>query len=218
MSDLDRFPTERRSYRVYRLASFPKFRDFVTKVGIDSRGQLDLEAAVVAAGLQYLLRSDPSALLDLPFAKRTFRRRILATRFSDGTYRVFYSSLEIRTAECETVSWATRSYFGQPTSDRQLHYAELNCEFVGNVKDLTVSESLRAKLIAPRDYGYCNRLGADAARRGLDGLVVPSARCIGTNLPVFSRKALRSPAIIAVAVLKWIAESKEAVVRTTSVA
>ncbi len=185
----------------------------MTKLGIDSRGQKGLAAVAIEAGLQYLVRSDLSVLLDLPFAKRKFSNRLLATRFSDGTRRVFYSSLEILTAECETVSWVTRSYRGQPKRDRPLHYAELTCGFVGNVKDLTASTSLRAKLVDPSDYAYCNRLGSDACERGLDGLVVPSARCSGTNLPVFSRKALSSPAIIAIAVLTWSVESNDVMLR-----
>jgi hypothetical protein len=43
-------------------------------------------------------------------------------------------------------------------------------------------------------YTFCNRIGAEAGRLELDGLVVPSARQEnGSNLPVFKRPATRDP-------------------------
>ncbi len=49
-------------------------------------------------------------------------------------------------------------------------------------------------LIHGNDYTFCNRLGAEAVSQDLDGLLAPSVRKPGgTNVPVFSRRALSNP-------------------------
>ena len=53
------------------------------------------------------------------------------------------------------------------------------------------------KLTHDHDYELCNRLGAEAVAMKpmkLDGLLAPSARKKdGTNVPVFTRKAIHNP-------------------------
>ena len=52
-------------------------------------------------------------------------------------------------------------------------------------------ESAWPDLVHSTDYTFCNKLGAEATRSGLDALLAPSVRRAGgTNLPVFARRAL----------------------------
>lgn len=126
-------------------------------------------------------------LSDAPFRpKRKLRRQ---TRYSDGTFPVFYSSLEPETAEAEVGHWLP-DVMGRPRTVRTFYYVRLECTFSGLEKDLRTKTSEWPDLVHEADYTFCNRLGAEAQRLDLDGLVVPSARHPGANLPVFRRAAI----------------------------
>lgn len=71
-----------------------------------------------------------------------------------------------------------------------MYYRRLECTFSGREKDLRAKVSEWPDLVHETDYTYCNRIGAEARRLDLDGLVVPSARLPGANLPVFRRAAI----------------------------
>lgn len=216
MSDLDEFPTTLRSYFVYRLARIPNIRTFISKMRISAVGEQEVVSATMNAGRNFRPQVRLNNLLDMPFAARDSRKPIHSTRYSDGSHRVFYSSLDIRTAERETISWAERKFIGRPSRDRKLHYDEFSCNFTGKVRDISESNSLMNKLTDPDDYRYCNQLGTDAVSLGLDGLVVPSARCSGKNLPVFARPALSSPRRVGFAVLVWRQETKKITLEKTT--
>jgi len=129
-------------------------------------------------------------LLDGPFRlKRRLRRR---TRFSDGSFPVFYSSLDSATAETEVRYWLPR-YVGKPQHPRTAYYRRFSCTFDGIEKDLRAKVSDWPDLIHDNDYSFCNQLGAEARRLEVDGLVTLSARRQGTNLPVFTRQAVSDP-------------------------
>ncbi len=126
-------------------------------------------------------------LCDAPFRpKRKLRRR---TRYSDGTFPVFYSSLAPETAEAEVGHWLP-VVMGRPKTARTMYYLRLECTFSGREKDLRAKVSEWPGLVHETDYTFCNRLGAEVRRLDLDGLVVPSARHSGANLPVFRRAAI----------------------------
>ena len=127
-------------------------------------------------------------LCDAPFRpKRKLRRR---TRYSDGTFPVFYSSLAPETAEAEVGYWLP-VVMGRPKTARTIYYLRLECTFSGREKDLRAKVSAWPNLVHEADYTFCNQLGAEARKLGLDALVVPSARHVGANLPVFGRHAIR---------------------------
>lgn len=126
-------------------------------------------------------------LCDAPFRpKRKLRRR---TRYSDGTFPVFYSSLAPETAEAEVGHWLP-VVMGRPKTARTMYYLRLECTFSGREKDLRAKVSAWPDLVHEADYSFCNRLGAEARRLDLDALVVPSARHPGANLPVLRRAAI----------------------------
>ena len=129
-------------------------------------------------------------LLDGPFRpKRRLRHR---TRFSDGSFPVFYSSLDSATAEAEMRYWFPR-YSGRPQHPRTAYYRRFSCTFDGIEKDLRTKISEWPDLVHDNDYSFCNQLGAEARRLEVDGLVTLSARHEGANLPVFARQAVSDP-------------------------
>lgn len=128
-------------------------------------------------------------LCDAPFRpKRKLRRR---TRYSDGTFPVFYSSLAPETAEAEVGHWLP-VVMGRPKTARTMYYLRLECTFSGREKDLRAKVAEWPDLVDETDYALCNRIGAEALALELDGLVVPSTRHSGANVPVFRRQAIRN--------------------------
>lgn len=132
-------------------------------------------------------------LLDGPFRPRAKLRR--RTRFSDGSFPVFYSALAAETANAEMAYWFRKAYAGEPPGKRTAYYQGFRCTFEGLEKDLRPKAPDWPDLVHDSDYSFCNRLGAEARERGVDGLVVPSARHEGANMPVFARRALSGPGL-----------------------
>ena len=139
---------------------------------------------------------NPEKLCDAPFRnKPRLWRTGFRTRFSDGSYPVFYSSLEPETATAEVSFWFSKNV-SCPNSPRTVYYARFSCHFDGSVKDLRPTRTEWPELTHDTDYDFCNRLGKEAKASGLDGLLTPSARKEdGTNVPVFRRSAIGSPVI-----------------------
>ena len=107
---LDELPTQRSTRRVFRLARDPTF-DLLTALGLKARAEAELRAALAA------VRGVASAeeLCEAVFRpKRRLRRR---TRYSDGSFPVFYSSLEPETAEAEIKHWLP-VFLGKPEKSR----------------------------------------------------------------------------------------------------
>lgn len=132
----------------------------------------------------------PDSYLDRPFApKRQFSPQ---SRFSDGSYPVFYSALDEETARAEIIH--LRSALGQVGT---AYYRFISCRFEGHIKDLCDRLGEFPYLVQDRStgaYDRCNEIGREARAAGLDGLRTISAqRSAGECLPVFQRAALSSP-------------------------
>ena len=185
---LDEIPTVRNHWRIYRLAPLPWNDQFLAELELDASSEQELRALLVAAGYE----TSPEELCDAPFRpKRRLKRK---TRYSDGSYLVFYSALDPTTAEAEVAHWFRKSFGGRPQGQRSAYYQCFTCLFEGEEKDLRGKQSEWPDLVHDSDYTFCNRIGAEAVRLELDGLVVPSARQEnGSNLPVFKRSAIRDP-------------------------
>ena len=185
---LDDISTVPNSRRIYRLANLPQDDEFLEELELDALGEQELRELLVAAG--YGTSSED--LCDEPFRPRCHLVR--ATRYSDGSYPVFYSSLDPTTAEAEVAHWFRKGFGGRPQGQRSAYYQCFTCLFEGKEKDLRDKQSEWPDLLHDSDYTFCNRIGAEAVRLELDGLVVPSARQEnGSNLPVFKRSAIRDP-------------------------
>ena len=149
-----------------------------------------MEELVGSHGASALLRS----VRDGPFRIRSRLKR-RATRFSDGSFGVFYSSPEVETATAEFEHWLPERFEAPLSRPRTLHFARYSCDFAGTTKDLRPCKEQYPELIS-EDYRFCQQLGAEATSTSLDGFLAPSARRTrGTNLPVLNRDALSLPEI-----------------------
>jgi len=183
---LEDVPSHRGKRRVFRFANVPGIDEFVAELGLDTQSVDELIALLVAQG------HGPSVdeLRDGPFRrKRKFRSQ---SRFSDGSFPVFYSSLDVTTAEAEVRHWFPQ-FSGQPRGSRTGYYQRFSCEFEGVEKDLRPKIDQWPDLIHDTDYTFCNQLGAEAERTEVDAFLTWSARNKGTNVPIFRREAIGNP-------------------------
>ncbi len=181
---LDDIAGKRNRRRVFRLAIVPS-GDFAKSLGFDEQSTEELRQTIAAAGYKAGLNE----LLDSPF-----RRKPERSRFSDGSFPVFYSSLDTETAEAESRYHLPR-YMGRPEHDRTMYFRRFSCRFEGVEKDLrpklgewpdlvhtTACQSVRS-LIDSRRKSSTNRLpwkGRRVVRRRrfrAETLLRPGCRC-----------------------------------------
>ena len=112
--------------RVFRLANLP-LDDLRDELQFDAQSNDELQEILAAVGY----RTDLDELCAGPF--RPKRRLCPKTRFSDGSFSVFYSSLDTTTAEAEIRYWFPRfcEYAGSP---RPAYYHRFRCTFRGTVR------------------------------------------------------------------------------------
>lgn len=198
--------------RVYRFANVLNFEDMLTEMGL---GAEDIDEI-----LEFLGESrDPSEgqrLLDAPFTPKPQleARRITPTRFSDGSLRVFYSSLELETAELEVLHWYADAAFG--STPRVVFYNRLRCRMQGPAVDLRPVASDWSFLIEDGDEAYarCQALAREGVERDVAAFLTPSARRrSGTNAPVFRREVLSEPEVLGVAAFSRDGQSGAVTVR-----
>jgi RES domain len=182
-------------HRVYRFANLVDFSGMLE--------QMDLEAGDIEEILEFLGesrdRADAEWLLDAPFTPKPQLavRRSVPTRFSDGSLRVFYSSLESETAELEVLHWYAGAALG--SAARVTYYDRFRCHFRGPAVDLRPNLGEWPFLTGDGEEAYasCQALAREAVGRDLGGLLTPSARrASGTNVPVFRRETLSEPEIL----------------------
>ena len=181
---LDAIPTRLSKCQVFRLASIANHVEALNKLGLDAQSSQEMRELLQITGYW----QSPDELFLIPFRQK--RRRPWATRFSDGSFPVLYCSLEPDTAKAEVQYWFSK-FSGRPSRRRSAYYRQISCSFEGTTKDLRPKLAAWPDLIHPDDYTFCNRLGAEAIRLGLDGVLTPSARrSNGANLPIFRSQAI----------------------------
>ena len=143
------------------------------------------------------------ALTRIPAAAPTIERpfddtieypfnNLAVTRFSDGSFGVFYGSLELETTISETIyhwlgflndsDFLTREIIG----DRRVYLVRADATLF----DCTEKYDDYPDLVHPHDYTFTNQVGAYIRESDRDGLITRSARCDGTNAPVFRQDRL----------------------------
>lgn len=119
------------------------------------------------------------------------------TRFSDGTFGVWYGALEEETSFTETLFWLFRevqpdlpnSKNGIIRKHRRMFLARL--DHVETI-DLVKLQSEYPNLTHPTDYSLCHELGMYAVDRGIGLYLAPSARKEeGIRTPVFQKEAIK---------------------------
>lgn len=177
---------------VFRLASQLHNANFLRKQGFDDESVTEFLNLLASRGMSDKLED----LCDGPFRlKPQLQKAQLRSRFSDGSFPVFYSSLEPETAKVE-MQYQFLKDVSKPTEPRTAYSFRFSCDFDGSIKDLMSRLADWPDLIHDSDYGFCNSLGAEAVATDLDGLLTPSVRKLkGTNLPVFRRGAVSNPVV-----------------------
>lgn len=183
---LDAIPEFRGKWTLHRLAVQPQFSEALDEDTLEAEDSNEMIALVA----KRLIATVEERLCDAPFEVASPP----ISRYSDGTIPVFYGSLESKTAESEVKHRLLIRISVYPSALHTAYYVRFRCLFSGRVKDLRGMENDWPGLMHDSDYEFCNSLGLVAKEAGLDGLLVPSVRCVGgTNLPVFSRTALDAP-------------------------
>ena len=183
---LEEIRSKRNHRIVYRLSRVTVHDDqFFSELELDEEGRKELSAL-----LSRKIPSDPiEELIDGPF--RPMKKLRIRTRFSDGSFPVFYSSLATETAAAEVACWFRKEFMGKPCRNRTAYYQGFHCKFDGLEKDLRPKVTEWPELMHDEDYSFCNLLGAEAKEKGIDGLIVPAVRQEGSNVPIFAREAVK---------------------------
>ena len=197
VSVLEGIPDHSSRRRVYRLAVAVRSDGCLPEMDFDADATDELRAFLPDSAFRW----EGEAMLDNFFERGG--RLGDRTRFSDGSFPVFYSSLDSATTEAEVKHWAP-TLLGGPGRPRTEYRWLFRCTFDGSEKDLRPQIGTWPNLVHDSDYTFCNRLGAEAVELGVDGLVTWSARrADGVNVPVFSRGSLSEPEGIRLVVVTY---------------
>jgi hypothetical protein len=117
-----------------------------------------------------------------------------ATRFSDGSlYGVWYGSLELETTVYETAwHWYRFVLDSFPNENREIvterRVFDVRCDAL--LIDLRGKEVHYPDLISRRSYAFAQQVGHYVHDQNLNGLLVRSARCDGTNAAILKPERL----------------------------
>jgi hypothetical protein len=184
------------SETVFRLANAPQLRAALEQLGGDLRDineTIDFLQAAPTDQVSLLLIAGPFAAPSASFVPSP-------TRFSDGTWRVFYSALEPETCEKEVGEWCRRTLQSLPPASQRFYYRELRCSLNGRGYDLRPMKEPWLFLTGGVDtYPECQELAREARMRGAQAMLCPSARRdAGTTSPVFVQQVLSNGAVLGV--------------------
>jgi hypothetical protein len=133
-----------------------------------------------------------STAIVYPFEREPF----MATRYGDGTYGVWYGSLEFETTLYETAYHMFRTELAvegiQEIIIRERAVYDVNCFAI--LIDLRGKKKRFSQLVSD-DYEFTHQIGRRLHREGHPGVLVPSARCRGVNAAIFNPSVLNNPRV-----------------------
>jgi len=143
-------------------------------------------------------------VIDRPFEDAKWFNAIIwpfkhwqASRFSDGTYGVWYGSDSVETTVYESVYHWYKSLLCDAGFDRQVVIAERKVYQVAcgaALLDLRAASTEYSDLVHPANYSFCQSVGARIHREGHPGLLTPSVRRpAGENVVIFNPDVLSNP-------------------------
>jgi len=137
-----------------------------------------------------------TAAIEYPFKTEPF----MQTRYSDGSYPIWYGCLTIETTIYETVYHtikyikAVDGYELEDTIKRKRSIFDVNCSAI--LINLQGKEQEFPELVGD-DYAFTHKLGRDVKTSGVSGIMSPSARKHdGVNVNIFKQDALSYPVLI----------------------
>ena len=114
------------------------------------------------------------------------------SRFTDGSFGIYYAARTLKTAIAETCYHRARFLAATKQPDQEITMRVYSGTTCAEVHDLT-GESFRG-LLDPDDYSVPQRFGAELKDEGSNGILFPSVRDPkGLCLGIFRPKALRPP-------------------------
>ncbi len=120
-----------------------------------------------------------------------------ASRFSDGSFGVWYGSESVETTVFESAYHWYRNLLSDAGYDRQVVIAERKVYSVAcsaALLDLRKAAVVHPDLLHPSDYAFCQSLGTRIHREGHPGLLTQSVRRpAGENLAIFNPGVLSNP-------------------------
>lgn len=112
------------------------------------------------------------------------------SRFTDGSFPVLYTALDLSTATAEMAHWLS------PLPGVSVYFRSLTVTFSGKYKDLNQAEDLPAFLTGQQEDGCyvdCLGISREAMGASLDAFKTPSARYSeGACFPILSKASVRS--------------------------
>ena len=162
----------------------------VTKSEASQMMEIGILPEDLAANRAYFGNHDVSleSHLEYIFAKKAQRAKS-ASRFTDGTIPVFYTALEVETAQAEKAHWLKRA-------DGAVKFQLVAIDFLGAHKDLRALEPIPMYLTAEASagaYQACLTITIEAVADQLDGFQTPSVRYRGGScFPILTRRSVRA--------------------------
>jgi len=98
------------------------------------------------------------------------------SRFSDGSYGVFYCARKRDTAIAETRHHAALFMAATAEPPMRLQMRLYTVDAKGQIADLREASQAEPRIVAPADYGYSQTIGRTLRAAGVKGILYPSVR------------------------------------------
>ncbi len=153
--------------------------DQAIAIAAESAERIPSEAPLITRPFDY------GAVISYPFVNFKGQR----TRFADGrAYGVWYGSLDLETTVYETVyHWERFVADAYAKENREIigerRVCQAHCDAI--LLDLRGKERQEVRLVERRNYRFTQEFGRYLKEQNQNGLLTPSARCGGTNAPIF---------------------------------
>lgn len=158
----------------------------VVAIEAESRVKREIPAGLIQRGFHY------TCAINYPFETEPF----MASRYSDGSFGVWYGSLEMETTIFETAHHTKIDIMNIQGVDeivvRERAVYLVYCRAL--LIDLRGKEKAHPELLAGT-YADTQRIGRRVRDEGHPGLLTPSARCSGSNAVVFKPAVLANPRV-----------------------
>lgn len=168
----------------------------------DKPAERDAAVALELATKPRLFAS-PQPVIQRPFEEAAWNEAVrypfthwMRSRYSDGSFGVWYGADSVETSVYETVHhWRTGlladAGFNRPDIRLERKVYRVRCDAA--LVDLRPAVAHEAALLAPDDYTLTHQIGTKLQREGHPGLVTRSARCDGEVYAILNPKVLSLP-------------------------